>query len=148
MRIRIGTRGSKLALWQAGEVQKILREKGFLAEIMVISTRGDLILDKPVQEIGGKGLFTKELDDALLNNEVDIAVHSAKDIPNRLEEGLEICAALKREDPRDVLVSNREDLDPENQNIPFVIGTSSVRRAAMLRHFTPAWKGGSATRER
>jgi len=140
MRIRIGTRGSKLALWQAGEVQRSFLERGIVSEIRVISTRGDQILDKPVQEIGGKGLFTKELDEALLNNEVDIAVHSAKDIPNQLEAGLEICAALKREDPRDVLVSKNEELDPENQNIPFVIGTSSVRRAAMLRHFTPAWK--------
>lgn len=140
MKIRIGTRGSKLALWQAGEVQRTLEAKGYSTAIKIISTKGDEIQDRPVQEIGGKGLFTRELDEALLNNEVDVAVHSAKDIPNQLENGLEICAALKREDPRDVLVSASEEVDPENQNVSFVIGTSSVRRAALLRHYAGAWK--------
>ena len=128
-----------MALWQAEEVQKALLAKGYSAEIRIISTRGDQILDRPVQEIGGKGLFTRELDDALLKNEVDIAVHSAKDVPNQLEDGLQICAALKREDPRDVLVSRSEEVDPENQNRSFVIGTSSVRRMALLRHYTQSW---------
>ncbi len=140
MTIRIGTRGSKLALWQAEAVWNLLNKAGFDASIQIFSTKGDEIQDRPVKEIGGKGLFTKELDQALLNGKVDIAVHSAKDIPAQLEAELELIACLKREDPRDALVTLAEQVDPENQNVAFKIGTSSERRKSMLRHYLPNWK--------
>ncbi len=109
--LRIGTRGSPLALAQAHEVAARLRaawpalsEEGAIA-VVVIDTRGDRILDRPLAEIGGKGLFTEEIEARLLNGRIDVAVHSMKDMPTVLPDGLEISCMLPREDPRDVLLS-------------------------------------------
>src|SRR5271167_2555626 len=104
--LRIGTRGSKLALVQANMVADLLRGIGAASEIVVLKTTGDKILDRPLADAGGKGLFVKELEDALLNETIDLAVHSMKDVPVDLPQSLEIAAVLKREDPRDVFVSN------------------------------------------
>src|SRR5580765_8393042 len=105
--LRIGTRGSKLALVQANMVADLLRVRGSASEIVVLKTTGDKILDRPLADAGGKGLFVKELEDALLSNTIDLAVHSMKDVPVQLPPGLEIAALLPREDPRDVFVSNK-----------------------------------------
>jgi hydroxymethylbilane synthase len=103
----IGTRGSKLALWQAEWVHARLRqlEPGLSVSLKRIKTIGDKILDTPLATIGGKGLFVKEIEDALLRGEIDLAVHSMKDVPTRLPAGLEILSIPEREDPRDVLIS-------------------------------------------
>ncbi|MCC5927482.1 MAG: hydroxymethylbilane synthase [Bacteroidetes bacterium] len=140
--IRIGTRDSKLALWQAEHVAAALASTGNQTEIIFIKTEGDLVLDTPLPLMGGKGVFTKALDDALLENRIDIAVHSHKDIPTQLPDGLTIVAVFEREDPRDVLVM-REDhpLTPEqfmdgeiNEGL---IATSSIRRAGQWLHRFP-----------
>lgn len=134
-RLRIGSRGSKLALWQAEHIRdRLARERGADAEIIVIKTSGDNFQSAPVAEIGGKGIFIKEIEDALLDGRVDIAVHSMKDVPTETPRGLCFPAITKREDPRDCLVSRRgETLD----NLPHGarIGTSSLRRQSQLRHF-------------
>jgi len=129
--IRIGTRGSRLALTQAGIVRDLLAAEGHDSEIVVVKTSGDRIQDRPLADAGGKGLFTKELEEALFAGEADIAVHSMKDVPTHLPNGLILGAFLPREDPRDVLVSNR----PHTlSSLPSgaIIGTSSVRRRAQL----------------
>lgn len=134
MKIRIGTRRSKLALWQSNWVKKQI-EKNFPeveVELVEISTKGDKILDVPLAKIGDKGLFTKEIEDAMLDGKVDIAVHSLKDVPSQLPEGLELIAYSKREDPRDALLScGRYTLNtiPEGA----VVGTSSLRRKSQLK---------------
>src|ERR1700679_1344290 len=97
--LHIGTRGSPLALAQAHQLRDLLAD--FAAEIVTISTSGDRILDRPLAEAGGKGLFTKEIDEALLAGRIDIAVHSLKDVPTVLPEGIVLAAVLEREDPRD-----------------------------------------------
>lgn len=129
--IRIGTRGSRLALTQAGIVRDLLAREGHESEIVVVKTSGDRIQDRPLADAGGKGLFTKELEEALYADEADIAVHSMKDVPAHLPEGLMLGAFLPREDPRDVLVSNKQytlsSLPPSA-----IVGTSSVRRRAQL----------------
>ena len=135
MRVRIGTRGSKLALWQAGLVKDTLEEAGLATEIVKIETVGDQVQNVPLHEVGGVGLFTKALDNALLEDKVDIAVHSAKDIPSVIDDSLEICAFLKREDPRDVLLATSEEVSLENLSRTWVVGTSSLRRAALLRNY-------------
>jgi hydroxymethylbilane synthase len=134
--LRIGTRGSKLALVQANMVADLLRAKGAASEIVVLKTTGDRILDRPLADAGGKGLFVKELEDALLSGTIDLAVHSMKDVPVRLPPGLEIAALLPREDPRDVLVSNKARTLAE---LPkgAKLGTSSVRRAAQVARARP-----------
>jgi hydroxymethylbilane synthase len=137
--LRIGTRGSKLALAQANLAAGLLRGAGAASEIVVLKTTGDRIVDRPLADAGGKGLFVKELEDALLNNAIDLAVHSMKDVPVDLPPGLDIAAVLKREDPRDVFVSNRAK---RLIDLPHgaVLGTSSVRREAQVRRVRPDLK--------
>jgi hydroxymethylbilane synthase len=137
--LRIGTRGSKLALVQANMVADLLRGVGAASEIVVLKTTGDRILDRPLADVGGKGLFVKELEDALLNDAIDLAVHSMKDVPVDLPPGLDIAAVLEREDPRDVFVSN---IAGKLDNLPpgAVLGTSSVRREAQVRRVRPDLK--------
>jgi|Deesub1362B_J571_1020462.scaffolds.fasta_scaffold04197_3 hydroxymethylbilane synthase len=137
-RIVIGTRGSKLALFQANLVKSLLYKHNpdLRIEIKIIKTKGDVILDSPLAKIGDKGLFTKEIEMALLTGEIDLAVHSLKDLPTRLPEGLRIGAVLEREDPRDAFVSFRHNKFselPENA----VLATSSLRRRATLLHYRP-----------
>ena len=134
-RLKIGTRGSQLALAQAHETrQRLMRAHGWdedAVEIVIIRTTGDMIRDRPLAEIGGKGLFTKEIEEALLDGRIDLAVHSMKDVPAVLPEGLVISTFLPREDNRDAFLSPvAESIDalPEGAKV----GTSSVRRAAQL----------------
>jgi len=141
--IRIGTRGSKLALAQAHETRNRLMTAHGLdegaVEIVTIATTGDRIRDRPLAEIGGKGLFTKEIEEALFSGAIDLAVHSMKDMPAAIPEGLEIAAYLPREDARDALISPvaRRIADlPQGA----VVGTSSVRRAAQLLRRRPDLK--------
>lgn len=128
MHIKLGTRKSKLALWQAHHVEKLLLNNGHTVEIVKMVSEGDKVLDTPLPLMGGKGVFTKVLDDALLNKEIDIAVHSLKDIPTVSDKNLEITAILKRENPTDALVC-RNDLSFLNKK-DAVIATSSTRRKA------------------
>lgn len=143
--VRIGTRGSPLALAQAYETKRRLGEtfpelapEGAV-DIIVLKTSGDMILDKALKEIGGKGLFTKELDVALLNNEVDICVHSMKDVPTWLVPGTVLPCNLPREDTRDVFISPKaKSLDDLPDGA--VIGSASLRRQAQLLAKNPTWK--------
>ena len=134
--IRIGTRGSRLALAQTAWVKGKLEEKfpNARIETILIKTSGDRFLEVSVQSIGGKGIFTKEIEDALLGNEIDIAVHSMKDLPTELPAGLIVAAIPQREDPRDVLVSTGakrlSDLSAGAK-----IGTGSLRRRAQLLYY-------------
>jgi len=134
--IKIGTRASRLALWQANFVAEQLRKKFFEVEIVKIQTTGDKILDAPLAKIGGKGLFTKELENQMAAGKINLAVHSLKDVPTDLPTGFKIAAITKREKPFDAFVSNRfsalEDL-PTNS----VVGTSSLRRAAQILKLRP-----------
>jgi len=134
----IGTRSSKLALWQAEWVHARLRElePGLSVSLKRIKTTGDKILDTPLAAIGGKGLFIKEIEDALRRGEIDLAVHSMKDVPTHVPEGLEILAIPEREDPRDVLVS-RGGTAFDRLGAGARIGTSSLRRQAQLLHARP-----------
>ncbi|MDE7246391.1 MAG: hydroxymethylbilane synthase, partial [Lachnospiraceae bacterium] len=129
-KIRIGTRGSKLALKQAALVQMALQQadSGLETEIVVIHTKGDKIQDKPLAEIGDKGVFASELERALQDGEIDLAVHSAKDLPMALAEGLDIAAVLPRGDVRDVLVVPKSGRLPFSTEEKFVIGSGSRRR--------------------
>jgi hydroxymethylbilane synthase len=136
--LRIGTRGSQLALWQARAVARALEAHGIDAELVIIRTSGDRLQDAPLADVGGKRLFVKEIEEALLGDEIDVAVHSAKDLPAVLPRGLTIAATLHREDPRDVFVLKdglaARDLAAVAGILPAAprIGTSSVRRAAQL----------------
>ncbi len=133
--VRIGTRGSELALWQARHVAKQIEKiSGLEAELKIIKTTGDMILSVPLSQVGGKGLFVKEIEDALLEGSIDLAVHSMKDVPAFLPEGLVLGAILSREDPRDAFVSVQH---PSLESLPpgARVGTSSLRRIAQLRHF-------------
>lgn len=134
---RIGTRDSQLATWQAEQVKTGLQAAGFSAELVFIKTKGDLVLDTPLPMIGGKGLFTKALDDAQLAGEIDIAVHSYKDLPTELPEGLAIGAVLKRADPRDALVLREGQSLPESSNASFKLATGSTRRRAQWQRRYP-----------
>lgn len=129
-KLRIGTRSSKLALWQATTVQKLLFEKNIESELIHIQSTGDVTQDIPLHQIGGVGLFTKALDDALLNNEIDCAVHSCKDLPSTLHAEIIIAAHLQREDPRDIVVCKQDSTTFISENINAVIATGSVRRKA------------------
>jgi hydroxymethylbilane synthase len=136
----IGTRGSPLALWQARHVwARLLDLHGFgegAVGLNVITTSGDRIKDKPLREFGGKGLFTKEIDEALMRGDVDLAVHSMKDLPTDLPNGLLIAAVLPRADTRDAFISTKADslaALPDGA----VVGTSSLRRAAQVRRVRP-----------
>jgi hydroxymethylbilane synthase len=137
--VRIGTRASELALRQAGIVQHALERAGISSELVKIKTTGDKKLDEPLHAIGGKGLFTKELEEALLKNKVDLCVHSLKDLPTESPPGLVVAAMLEREDPRDVLVVN-DNVPAENlSELPAGtrIGTSSLRRRSQLLSVRP-----------
>ena len=137
-KIVIGTRSSKLALWQAGFVADCLKKEypGLEVEMKLMTTKGDKILDAPLAKIGGKGLFTKELEQEMLEGGIDLAVHSLKDMPTEVPEGLVIAAITKRADPGDAVVSLKyghfADL-PEGAKV----GTSSLRRKAQLLHARP-----------
>jgi hydroxymethylbilane synthase len=139
-RLRIGTRGSRLALAQAEETRlRLVDAHGFGGdeiEIVAITTTGDQVRDRPLAEIGGKGLFTKEIEEALVAGKVDLAVHSMKDMPSILPQGLIIGALLEREDPRDAFLSlsckRIVDLP-----LGAIVGSSSVRRAAQLKRMRP-----------
>ena len=136
--LKIGTRGSKLALWQANWVKSALEAKdsSLSIELAIIKTKGDKILDVPLAKVGGKGLFVKEIEDALLNEKIDLAVHSMKDMPGEIPKGLCIGAIPEREIPQDVLISRNKKrlskLDPGAK-----IGTSSLRRKAQLLYARP-----------
>ena len=136
--LRIATRQSALALWQARHVESRLRSAhpGLAIKLIPLSTRGDLILDRPLAEIGGKGLFLKELEVAMLDGRADIAVHSLKDVPMELDAGFALGAVLERADAADAFVSNAFDrLDQLPQRAR--VGTSSLRRQAQLRALRP-----------
>jgi hydroxymethylbilane synthase len=137
-RLRIATRKSPLALWQAEHVQARLQalHPGLEVELVTMSTRGDRILDSPLSKIGGKGLFVKELEQGMLEGSADIAVHSMKDVPAEFPEGLVLGAILEREDPRDAFVSGQFAAVEE---VPqgAVVGTSSLRRQCQLRAQRP-----------
>ena len=132
--LRIGTRGSPLALWQAHAVAGLLERHGRASEICVIKTAGDRLQDAPLSDLGGKRLFVKEIEDALLAGAIDLAVHSAKDMSVTLPAGLGVAAVLPREDSRDALVLPRGR--PSLAAAP-AIGTGSVRRSAQLRERHP-----------
>ena len=135
--LNIGTRGSELALFQAHAVADLLRARtGVDCKIVIIKTSGDVLADAPLSEIGGKRLFVKEIEDALLSGAVDIAVHSSKDMPAVLPAGLAIGAVLPREDPRDAVVLPAGESMDGLGDAPR-IGTSSVRRIAQLRRMLP-----------
>jgi hydroxymethylbilane synthase len=140
-RLRIGSRGSQLALWQANHISALLRARGHEVEIEIIHTTGDKITDVPLAMVGtkggfGKGVFTKEIEEALAAGRVDLAVHSLKDLPTELPKGFEIAAITEREDPRDAFCSRHYakigDL-PRNARV----GTSSLRRQAQLKAIRP-----------
>lgn len=126
--LRIGTRDSKLATWQAQFVLDKLKETGHQARLKFVKTEGDLVLNTPLTQMGGKGVFTKALDEALFDGQIDLAVHSYKDIPTILPEGLKIAAVLERHDPRDVLVTRKGSDFLKDEHYEAVIATSSNRR--------------------
>ena len=135
-RLRIGSRGSQLALWQANHISALLRERGHEVELEIIKTTGDKIVDVALAKVGTKGMFTKEIEEALAESRVDLAVHSLKDLPTTLAPGFEIAAITERENPRDVFCSCKyesiEDL-PQRARV----GTSSLRRQAQLKALRP-----------
>jgi hydroxymethylbilane synthase len=133
--VKIGTRASKLALWQADHVADLLKQAGMESEIVTIDTKGDQVLDVSISKIGSKGVFTQELEDQLLDGSIDIAVHSAKDMPSKLGEGLELIAFSVREQAQDVLLSAKKGVSLSDTHL--VVGTSSTRRIATLKHFYP-----------
>jgi hydroxymethylbilane synthase len=137
-KMKLGTRGSALALWQANWAKAELEDRwpGLEVELIPIKTTGDKILDVPLAKIGGKGLFTKELDEALLDGRIDFAVHSLKDVPFELPAGICIGAVPEREDPRDAFVSRGPKLHELRSEA--TIGTSSLRRQVQLRHRFPS----------
>ncbi|WP_374446259.1 hydroxymethylbilane synthase [Epilithonimonas sp.] len=133
-KLKIGTRNSPLALWQAREVESKLQTLGFETEIVPIVSSGDKNLDQPLYALGITGVFTKDLDIALLNKEIDIAVHSLKDVPTQLPQNIQISAVLERDFPEDVLVRN-DDSEPLDLEV-LKIATSSLRRRAFwLKEF-------------
>lgn len=132
----IATRESRLALWQAEHVKALLERQGHSVDLLGMTTRGDQILDRSLSKVGGKGLFVKELETALEDGHADLAVHSLKDVPMELPPGFLLACVMEREDPRDAWVSNRyatlDDLP-----VGAVVGTSSLRRVALLRALRP-----------
>ena len=135
--IRIGTRDSELATWQATTVSTELKKLGFNTEIIFIKSEGDLDLTTPLIEMGGKGVFTKALDEALLQNEIDLAVHSYKDLPTENPLPLTVSAVLEREDPRDTLVAPKGTDFLNESSFPAIIATGSNRRKAQWLHKYP-----------
>ncbi len=136
--ISIGTRGSKLALWQANFIKSEIKRlfPGINVDLKIIKTTGDRVTDRPLAMVGGKGLFVKEIEMALLNNDIDIAVHSMKDMPSKLPKGLVIGAIPKRENPFDVLIS-KNNCQLADYKKDFIVGTSSLRRASQIKHIRP-----------
>src|SRR5258707_10013317 len=135
-RLRIGSRGSQLALWQANHVASLLREKRHTVEIEVIKTTGDKITEVALSKVGTKGMFTKEIEEAFAENRIDLAVHSLKDLPTELSAEFTLAAIIPREDASDAFVSlNHNSLSslPKNARV----GTSSLRREAQLRALRP-----------
>ncbi|HWY54596.1 MAG TPA: hydroxymethylbilane synthase [Terriglobales bacterium] len=134
--LRIGSRGSQLALWQAHHISALLRDRGHEVELEIIKTTGDKITDVALAKVGTKGMFTKEIEEALAEGSIDLAVHSLKDLPTELSPGFEIAAITTRENPRDVFCSLKyesiEDL-PRGARV----GTSSLRRQAQLKAVRP-----------
>ncbi len=135
--IVIGSRKSKLAMWQTEMVAKILNDRGMETRICAMETMGDKILDTSIAKIGSKGVFTEELEEQLASGATDIAVHSAKDMQSQLPEGFSLIAFTRREKVNDVLISPERSLDIDDTSRKIRIGTSSVRRRALLRHFYP-----------
>jgi hydroxymethylbilane synthase len=135
-RLRIGSRGSQLALWQANHVAALLRERGHQIDIAIIKTTGDKITDVALAKVGTKGMFTKEIEEALLERTVDLAVHSLKDLPTELAPEFEIAAITRRENPRDAFLSRHfgsiDELPQRSR-----VGTSSLRRQAQLKAVRP-----------
>jgi len=135
-KLKIGSRGSQLALWQANHVAALLRDQGHTVEIEVIKTTGDKITNVALAKVGTKGMFTKEIEEALHDHRVDLAVHSLKDVPTELEHEFELAAIMKREDPRDAFISVKfsglEEL-PQGAKV----GTSSLRRQCQLKAMRP-----------
>jgi hydroxymethylbilane synthase len=135
-RLRIGSRGSQLALWQARHISALLRGCGHEVELEIIKTTGDKITDVALAKVGTKGMFTKEIEEALAEGRIDLAVHSLKDLPTELSQGFEIAAVTTRENPRDVFCSSKyasiEDLPRAAR-----VGTSSLRRQAQLKAVRP-----------
>ncbi|MEE4136892.1 MAG: hydroxymethylbilane synthase [Desulforhopalus sp.] len=135
--ITIGTRKSLLAMWQTETVADLLHGAGMTTRIAAMETIGDRILDTSIAKIGSKGVFTAELEEQLAGGVTDIAVHSAKDMQSHLPEGFALIAFTEREKFTDVLLSDKVDIDLADPDRPLVIGTSSVRRRALLRHHYP-----------
>src|SRR5215475_6135037 len=134
--LRIGSRGSQLALWQANHVAGLLRGRGHAVEIEIIKTTGDKITDVALAKVGTKGMFTKEIEEALADKRVDLAVHSLKDVPTELAPQFELAAIMKREDPRDAFISVKyASLDELPQGAK--VGTSSLRRQCQLKALRP-----------
>ncbi|MEL6390119.1 MAG: hydroxymethylbilane synthase [Bacteroidota bacterium] len=136
--IRIGTRGSQLALWQARDLQSQLAAKSINSELVIIKTKGDQIQNLTFDKIEGKGFFTKEIEDALLANEVDVAVHSLKDLPTQMISGLVLAGLSQRASPADILISSKSVHDPSRilrLKSGTRIGTSSIRRQVQIQHF-------------
>jgi hydroxymethylbilane synthase len=136
--LRLGTRGSALALWQANWTKRELENRwpAVRVDVVSIKTTGDRILDVPLAKIGGKGLFTKEIDEALLDGRIDLAVHSMKDVPFQLPDGIEFGAIPEREDARDAFISNGPKIQELKSGA--TIGTSSLRRQVQLRYRLPS----------
>jgi hydroxymethylbilane synthase len=136
MNLRVGSRGSQLALWQANHIATLLRGQGHSVEIDIIKTTGDRLQEVTFAQVGSKGMFTKEIEEALAAGRVDLAVHSLKDLPTELPPGFEIAAVTQRQDPRDAFCSRHfariEDLPQKAR-----VGTSSLRRQAQLKALRP-----------
>ena len=135
-RLRIGSRGSQLALWQANHISALLRERGHEVELEIIKTTGDKITDVALAKVGTKGMFTKEIEEALAEERIDLAVHSLKDLPTELSLGFEIAAVTTRENPRDVFCSSKYT-SIEGLTRGARVGTSSLRRQAQLKAVRP-----------
>lgn len=136
--MKIGTRGSDLARIQTGMIaEKLKKGLGIKVEIEVIKTRGDIIIDRPLRELEGRGYFTKELEEALLDQRIDLAVHSFKDMPSRNPEGLTVACVSEREDPADLLIVKKDSYYPGGGKIPLsanaIVGTSAVRRESQIK---------------
>lgn len=149
--IRIGTRKSKLALWQANQVKDKLQDLGQFCELVLIESEGDRVIDTPLALMGGKGVFTKALDDALIEGKIDLTVHSFKDIPTDFPEEIQLCAVMKRGNPFDVLVVRKETDFTNKPNKQAIIATSSNRRRSQWldryeKHETCNIRGNVQTR--
>jgi hydroxymethylbilane synthase len=134
--LRIGSRGSQLALWQANHIAALLRARGHAVEIAIIHTTGDKILDVALAQVGTKGMFTKEIEEALAAGKVDLAVHSLKDLPTDLPPGFEIAAITTRQNPRDAFLS-KQHASIADLPLGARVGTSSLRRQAQLKALRP-----------